>query len=51
MVKKDKFNFLHNAPVKEVEEFDIENFSVKLISPIKKVKKHNIKEISKILFL
>ena len=39
MVKKDKFNFLHNAPVKEVEEFDIENFSVKLISPIKKVKK------------
>ena len=39
MVKKDKFNFLHNAPVKEVEEFDIENFSVKLMSPIKKVKK------------
>ena len=28
MVKKDKFNFLHNAPVKEVEEFDIENFRI-----------------------
>ena len=39
MVRKDKFNFLHFAPEKEVEEFDIENFSINLISPIKKVKK------------
>ena len=39
MVRKDKFNFLHFAPEKEVEEFDIENFSINLISSIKKVKK------------
>ena len=39
MVRKDKFNFLHFAPEKEIEEFDIENFSINLISPIKKPKK------------
>ena len=39
MVRKDKFNFLHFAPEKEIEELDMENFSINLISPVKKVKK------------
>jgi len=39
MVKRDKFKFIHTSPEKEVEEFDIENFDIKLLSPKKKVKK------------
>ena len=39
MVKRDKFKIIHSSPEKEVEEFDIENFDIKLLSPKKKVKK------------
>ena len=39
MVKIDKFKFIHSAPVKEIEEFDIENSDLNLLSPKKKVKK------------
>ena len=39
VVKKDKFNILYSSPVKNMDEYDIENFDINLISSEQKITK------------